>query len=84
MNIKNLGMGILLVSVGFLVGLSIQRTDAQESSASSNWEIYASPYGQQSFFVVKHNRETGDTLILNGAKTKAKEWQKLPVKDESQ
>ncbi len=84
MNINNLGMGVLLVGVGFLAGVSIQRTDAQESSASSNWEIYASAYGQQSFFVVKHNRNTGETLILNGAKTKAKEWQKLPVKDETQ
>jgi len=83
MNFKNLGMGILLVTVGFLVGVSIQRTDAEESSASSNWEIYASPYGQSSFFVVKHNRETGDTLILNGAKAKAKEWLRLPVKDET-
>ncbi len=83
MNIKNLGMGILLTIAGFLIGVSIQHTDAQESSVSPNWEIYASPYGSQSFFVVKHNRETGDTLILNGRTGKAEEWLQLPVKDET-
>tara|TARA_B110000503_G_C6887337_1_gene305260 strand:- start:155 stop:409 length:255 start_codon:yes stop_codon:yes gene_type:complete len=45
------------------------------------WEVQLSSYGQSSFFVVKHNRVTGETQIFNGKKGNGKEWEILPVVD---
>ena len=53
------------------------------------WEISASAFGTHSYFVVKHNRVTGVTLILNCGETTSisktqgcdddSQWMQLPI-----
>ena len=60
--------GLLGALVGFVVavlGFTQIPAIAQQAEAESAWEIYASAFGTHSYFVVKHNRITGTTLVLN-------------------
>ena len=54
---------------------------AQDSSMEAAWEVIVTPFGQQSYAVVKHNTITGQTLILDCAKSCSEkdEWWELPV-----
>ena len=47
----------------------------------SAWEITVTPYGNDDLVVVKHNRITGQTLILSCSRTcgNNEEWRDYPV-----
>ncbi len=65
--LKSIVIGSAACVVAFAAGMSINQLEAFQSdtdTADSSWEIYHSAFGQQSFYVVKHNRVTGETLIL--------------------
>ena len=59
--------GVLLLGLGFVLGGG-GRLEAGQESPEGYWEIHTGPYGQQSFYVIKHNPETGETWILDAAK----------------
>ncbi len=84
--------GLLGAFIGFVVAVLVFTqipAVAQQTSADEAWEIYASAFGSHSYFVVKHNRVTGETLVLNCGKDKTlsstqgcfddSEWMRLPT-----
>ncbi len=78
--LRKYASALLAVSVIILSSASAQ--DAPAMSEGQAWEIYTGPFGTQSFYVVKHNRLTGKTLVLNCKGTtgvKCQQWEDLPV-----
>ena len=59
--------GLLLLGLGFVLGGG-GRLEAGQESAEGYWEISAGPYGQYSFYVIKHNPDTGETWVLDAVK----------------
>ena len=59
--------GAALLVMGFVVGGLTGTLRAQDESTTVDqaWEIYHSRYGDDSFYVVKHNRVTGETKVLD-------------------
>ncbi len=83
MKAERMLVAVLLLLVGFLVGTGFDVVKAQQNiEPEQAWEINHSPFGQHSFYVVKHNRLTGETWVLSGAKgAKDDSWLLLPHKD---
>jgi len=64
------------------VPLRAQNEAKNETNVSGGWEIAHGAYGQQSFYVIKHNRITGETLILNAERGGVSSgWELLPEND---
>ena len=85
MKAERMLVAALLLLVGFLVGTGLDVVKAQQSiEPEQAWEINHSPFGQHSFYVVKHNRLTGETWVLSGERgAKDDKWLLLPHKDKS-
>ncbi len=76
---------LTLFCLGFLVGTGFDVANAQQNTKPEQaWEINHSPFGQHSFYVIKHNRLTGETWVLSGERgAKDDSWLLLPHKDKS-
>ncbi len=78
-----LGAAVLFL-LGFLTGSGFDLATAQEQIGSKEqaWEIYHGSAGKDSFYVVKHNRLTGETLVLSAEGGAGDDsWLLLPVED---
>ncbi len=73
--------GVLVVAVIAAVVFVQAPATAQQSPVESSWEIYPVPYSDSHVLVVKHNRVTGETLILTCASNcgSNEEWQDYPL-----
>jgi hypothetical protein len=73
---------VLAGLVSFVVGVLVATVFpalAQQESVNAAWQVVVTPYGQHSFNVVKHNVNTGKTLVLDcerGCK-KSEVWREL-------
>ena len=57
---------LVLILGAFLLGHGWDTARAQQATgANQAWEIYHSAYGNNSFYVLKHNRLTGETFLLD-------------------
>lgn len=88
MRIRDLLSGGLLVLIGFvagnLEGLGAQEADTGDRYVAGAWEIQSAPYGQQSWYAIKHNTVTGETLILDARKGAENDaWLLLPLEDKT-
>ncbi len=85
MKAERMLVAVSLLLVGFLVGTGLDVVKAQQNiEPEQAWEINHAPFGQHAFYVIKHNRLTGETWVLSadkGAKDDA--WLLLPHKDKS-
>lgn len=64
--------GLLGALVGFVVAVLVFTqipAVAQQTNAEAAWDVIVSPFGQQSYVIVKHNSLTGQTLILDCARS---------------
>ena len=85
---KNSLLVIAGTILGFVVGISLPLVaDSHDSSnVDGSWQIQSAPFGQQSFYVVKHNTVSGETLVLSaerGINERKDKWAKLGVRDET-
>ena len=89
MRIRDVLTGGLLVLLGFVAG-NLNGLNAQEVEvigqdlAAGAWEVQSSPFGQQSWYAIKHNTVTGETLVLSGNKGAEDDaWLLLPFEDKT-
>ena len=64
--------GLLGALVGFVIavlGFTQIPAVAQQTSVEAAWDVIVSPFGSQSYVVVKHNSVTGQTLMLDCARS---------------
>lgn len=78
-------LGALVTSRIPLQAQNAARIETRDpANESGGWEIAHGAYGQQSFYVIKHNRLTGETLILNGEHGGlGNGWELLPENDKT-
>ena len=83
MKIRLLFAALALFLAGYVSGQRTGIVRAQQTASPEGvWEIHDSPFGQQSFYIVKHNRMTGETLVLSAEKgAKDDAWLLLPEDD---
>ena len=67
--------------MGMAVPVIAQQEDKPDAAAA--WQIQSSPFGQQSFYAIKHNVVTGETLVLSAEKGvgKKQKWMHFGVED---
>lgn len=89
MRFRRLLAVVVALALGVGLGQGLNLVTAQESedtrgSEASAWEIYHGPMSDQSdnaFYVIKHNRATGETLVLSVIDTADDDsWYRLPIK----
>ena len=85
MKIRLIFAAVALFLAGYVIGQRPGIVRAQQVTATEGaWEIHDSPFGQQSFYVIKHNRITGQTYVLSGARGAAHDkWLLLPEEDKN-
>ena len=83
MNARNFVWLLVVFMLGTLVGSNLSVVRAQgDIQPAQAWEINHSAFGQSSFYVVKHNRLTGETWVLSGERgAQDDSWLLLPEKD---
>ncbi len=87
MQVRSVVFGFSMLLVGLVGGHGLRLLNAQglESDVPDVWEIQALPYGQQSFFVIKHNVRSGETWVLDARKgVEDDAWLLLPEIDRRQ
>ncbi len=73
--------GVLLLGLGFVLGGG-GRLEAGQETPEGYWEIHHAPYAEQSFYVIKHNPETGETWVLDARRGSEDDvWKQLPEGD---
>lgn len=83
MKARNFVWLLVVFMLGTLVGsnLAVVRAEGDIQPAQA-WEIYHSAFGNQSFYVIKHNRLTGEAWVLSAEKgSEDDSWMLLPEKD---
>ncbi len=74
--------GGLLFGSGVWTGQSIDPLAVHAQSQTDRYEIYHNPFGTQSWYALKHDRQTGDTWVLSVDKeADDDEWLLLPEED---
>lgn len=85
MSRRDLCIAVVSLFVGLAVGSvlgAVADAVAQEQQVLDEWEIQSGSFGQQSFYVVKHNRFSGETLILSAERGADNDkWLYLPIED---
>jgi len=83
MKSRGLVWSLVVFVLGLLVGSNLGTVRAQgDLQPEQAWEINHGPFGQHSFYAIKHNRLTGETWVLSGDKgAQDDSWLLLPEKD---
>jgi hypothetical protein len=78
------GIAVLCFVIGVFAGMIVDHSSVSAQAEQGAWEISHGAFGQQSFYVIKHNRITGETLELSGARGATDDaWLKLPEEDKT-
>lgn len=89
--LKKVSISVISMLTGVIIGMGsgVGVGEAQDAASeeASAWELHHGPMPDQSdnaFYVIKHNRATGETLVLSviGSADDDK-WYRLPIEDKS-
>lgn len=81
MRLRNVMLGFTMLLVGVGVGMSLPPAHATTTCCEETgpWDVRAGQFGQQSFYAVKFNRQTGEAWVLSGERgAKDDSWLLLP------
>lgn len=69
------------LAVVLIVVLVAIVTMAQTSTLQNRWKLQAGRFGSNSFYAIKFNPQTGESLVLSGERgAKDDSWLRLPVR----
>jgi hypothetical protein len=75
--------GGVLFGLGVWMGQSNEpvTVHAQVPYPGDRYEIFHNPFGSNSWYALKHDRQTGETWVLSGAYPERNDWMLLPEDD---